>query len=759
MSRATRKNGRLGQADAAAAFSPKVVDQLAYASGTTYAAGSRVSYLGQLFTNQLGSVGVPPTDTATSTTWRFDGWGVAAASAAKAFGWAIVTDPAYGAVAATVIPDAATTATSTTISSPGGYFTSSMNGQYFLIPSAGPQLNTGGTAPWAAGPLVGTFTYVSATSGTVSVAASQTVAGASMSVGPDSASAINAALAAKSTTWIPESTDLFIASEISLGSNQTLRGASWLSRIIAPVAKSNAITSYAATKAAVYSLTLIGSGSGSQPANTTPVSGAPNWANSGSGIIFARNNLSKIEDVQVLNFGADGSDSNHNGVAGIWLTYGCTNCTVRDATVTYCRNGINEDNFFNSTVTPAPISNRYEDCTVTYCRFGYAYQSGPLGKYAYTVGCYAGYCMYSGFDINAQNYATFIGNTAEHNGFGSGSQNLEPGFVVYSTGSQTSAAVHLIGNFTFANATHGYKISDNCVDWKLLKNQSHSNGEHGYFITNGSVVSTPVVMHGEIDGNHATGNGIQNNTGFDAFHITSCSYIKVGGNVAIDRQGTPSQAYGLRTDGTADYIDISAGNDFTGYAVGSANSTASPRLLAGSNNIYSPRGREGLLRGAQSIAWEPFSRDVGKSAAPASGDLRGVLVGLFAGETITNIHAHVSVLGSGLTLSKVAVLNSSGKILAVSADISSSLTSVGEKVLALTSPYSVLTDGAYFFALLQVGATPATIIVGTTGITGYTGSAASGPSSSVNVASQTDVTVGSTPSLTASGTCPWLAYN
>jgi len=82
----------------------------------------------------------------------------------------------------------------------------------------------------------------------------------------------------------------------------------------------------------------------------------------------------------------------------------------------------------------------------------------------------------------------------------------------------------------------------------------------------------------------------------------------------------------------------------------------------------------------------------------------------FAGEVITNLIVACNTAGTSVTLAKLGVLSSAGVLLASSADVSGSFASAGKKVVPMTSPYTILTDGFYWRVFLNVAATGAALM-------------------------------------------------
>lgn len=81
------------------------------------------------------------------------------------------------------------------------------------------------------------------------------------------------------------------------------------------------------------------------------------------------------------------------------------------------------------------------------------------------------------------------------------------------------------------------------------------------------------------------------------------------------------------------------------------------------------------------------------------------LVGFNAGDVITNIHVAVGTVPSGGSTNLfVGVYSTAGVRLAVSNDLTTGADTTGIKTLALSAPYTVTADGAYYLAFLQVNA-------------------------------------------------------
>lgn len=98
---------------------------------------------------------------------------------------------------------------------------------------------------------------------------------------------------------------------------------------------------------------------------------------------------------------------------------------------------------------------------------------------------------------------------------------------------------------------------------------------------------------------------------------------------------------------------------------------------------------------------------VTSSSAPATGVVYGTSLGARAGDIVTNIGVQVVTAGAGTTptLVRFGTADSTGKILAVTADVhaSAGLTTQGIQTFALTAPLTISTSGLYYLVMLQVG--------------------------------------------------------
>ena len=215
---------------------------------------------------------------------------------------------------------------------------------------------------------------------------------------------------------------------------------------------------------------IIGSGKGSQPANHAGVS-ASDVRLSGSGIVFAGVEGGKIRDVRVENCGGTTGVAPYNGVAGIWLTYGCKNCIVTKCSTNNCRNGINEDNYFQQ----SPRGNKISKNWITGCRFGIALDSDASATDTLVEGNTIKDCQQSGIDLNKACRVRVTKNHIENIGLESGNS----GIWIYGTSSIPSFDVNVEGNTVIDTAGNGIKVGPYVYYPSVLGNKCIGNAKHG----------------------------------------------------------------------------------------------------------------------------------------------------------------------------------------------------------------------------------------------------------------------------------------
>lgn len=125
--------------------------------------------------------------------------------------------------------------------------------------------------------------------------------------------------------------------------------------------------------------------------------------------------------------------------------------------------------------------------------------------------------------------------------------------------------------------------------------------------------------------------------------------------------------------------------------------------------ILVPRSQLALTaRGLISEAF-PAAAASGAALALTSQRIYGVLLGLRAGDVVTNIVVTVATIATGTTPTGlyVALLSTAGTRLVVSANLKASsiwTTAIGPVEAPLSGPYTVLTDGGYYACVLMDGA-------------------------------------------------------
>lgn len=198
--------------------------------------------------------------------------------------------------------------------------------------------------------------------------------------------------------------DYRISESLVVPSFVTLLGVGEKSKIFTEVHNLNVIiTEYPATDIVIANLKIRGSGYGIQPPN---VQNVPDPSGAGCGIVFINVSRGRIENCVIENCGGDGNTSDKNGVAGAWLTYGCSNCRVLNNTVDGCRNGLNEDNFFGID----PVGNWFLGNQISNCRFGIATDCANLARGCRIIDNIIFNCAYGGVDVNKTSYVTVANN-------------------------------------------------------------------------------------------------------------------------------------------------------------------------------------------------------------------------------------------------------------------------------------------------------------------------------------------------------------
>jgi hypothetical protein len=170
-------------------------------------------------------------------------------------------------------------------------------------------------------------------------------------------------------------------------------------------------------------------------------------------------------------------------------------------------------------------------------------------------------------------------------------------------------------------------------------------------------------------------------------------------------------------DGTIVHGDVATANKDGTAATPSLRTlgTGAAQACAGNDARLTGTPRIQLCITAQGIISETFSRNAnGAGSILIDGYAYFVAIGLKAGDVVTNISVVVNTVGATVTLSKVGLYSTAGTRLAVSADQGAAWESTGMKTIAMGTPYTVLTDGAYYVAVVCKATTLPYLIRGAT---------------------------------------------
>lgn len=180
-------------------------------------------------------------------------------------------------------------------------------------------------------------------------------------------------------------------------------------------------------------------------------------------------------------------------------------------------------------------------------------------------------------------------------------------------------------------------------------------------------------------------------------------------------------------------------------------------------SFYHPRNeRPRLSLTAQGLVSEPYPGILaGAATAPATQVVYGVLLGLRAGDVVTGIVIRntVAAVGTDPTTARFGLATSAGVMLAVSGNVNAAASwATGARQHALSAPYTITSEGAYYACYVVNGTWSATQptplhATSTTGYTALTGKVAP----AFQWAGQTDLpAVDASLTLTASGRTYWL---
>jgi len=178
-------------------------------------------------------------------------------------------------------------------------------------------------------------------------------------------------------------------------------------------------------------------------------------------------------------------------------------------------------------------------------------------------------------------------------------------------------------------------------------------------------------------------------------------------------------------------------------------------------NRFSAATRAALMQKAQGYFAETLPRAAAQNATVhVSGTIYGSLIGLLAGDIVTNVSCAVITLGSGYSGAghRFALYSKTGTLLASTGDVSSTMGSTGTKTIAFTTPYTVTTDDVYYVASIAIATTPVTLTRGS-GNSAATQAVTGGIATQVNQTGQTDLTNPATLAVSGSSFNHWFALS
>lgn len=177
-----------------------------------------------------------------------------------------------------------------------------------------------------------------------------------------------------------------------------------------------------------------------------------------------------------------------------------------------------------------------------------------------------------------------------------------------------------------------------------------------------------------------------------------------------------------------------------------------------------PTVRDQTLRTASGMIAENYPRLTAGTAQAmangATGDIRCGLIGLNAGDIITNLHCVCQATAATVTTLKMAIyaggaLGASISRLATSGNVTTAFDATGIATFPLTETYTVPSSGGYFLALISVATTGGSVARAGVAGTGGAAGVGSGYALGGNVAGGgTDL--GTSITLTATTNILWV---
>lgn len=134
----------------------------------------------------------------------------------------------------------------------------------------------------------------------------------------------------------------------------------------------------------------------------------------------------------------------------------------------------------------------------------------------------------------------------------------------------------------------------------------------------------------------------------------------------------------------------------------SSSNTLTNKTINGDNNTITNINRLNAKMVGSGVIAETYDRSTSSSSSVAvSQTIYFVLIGLLKGDVVTNLSVGTTTVSTGATTNAyLALYDTSGNRLAVSSDQTTALDSVGIHTVAMGTPYTVTTSGAYYVAIL-----------------------------------------------------------